>query len=225
VSAAVVACFVFALGGIGAARVPASEPEALCIPILMNCSTPTPTPTPTPTGGGGSGSGGGGLLGNLLGGTSAPGGIPVVPVVASPDADAPVMTLPAAQLGGSSLSFTGLKSVSLVTVPLANGDRTTVIRLAADSITITDFSLDVRPSATEEGLVSDATKMTLTGHVVAYVNSVSATSLAGLGITLGADTPLPTNETLPSNLLNVTLGLVGVDADKIVFIASHQHFE
>lgn len=223
-SAAVVACFILAIGGIGAARVPSGESEGLCIPILETCPAPTPTPTPTPTGGSG-GSGGSGLVGSLLGGTSAPGGIPVIPVVATPDPSAPTMTLPAAQLGGSSLSFTGLQGVSLVTVPLANGDRTTVIRLAADSITITNFSLDVRASATQEGLVSDATRMTLTGNVVAYVNSVSATTLAGLGITLGADTPLPTNETLPSSLLNVELGLVGVDANKITFVASHQYFE
>jgi hypothetical protein len=174
---------VFAVAGIGAARVPSNAPESLCIPLLMTCNTPTPTPTSTPTPGGGS-SGSGGLLGGLgglLGGNSAPGGIPVIPLLATPDPDAPTMTLPAAQLGGSSLSFTGLQGVSLVTVGLANGDRTTVIRLAADSITITDFTLDVRATATSPGLVSTATKMTLRGNVVAYVNSVSATLLGGLG--------------------------------------------
>jgi hypothetical protein len=135
------------------------------------------------------------------------------------------MTLPAAQLGGSSLSFTGLQKVSLVTVPLANGDRTTVIRLAASSITITDFTLDVRPSGDVPGLVSVAKRMTLTGNVVAYVNSVSATLLGGAGLTLGADTPVPTNEKIPSTLLSVDLGLVGVTANRITFIASHQFFE
>ncbi|HEX4056818.1 MAG TPA: hypothetical protein VHX87_00710 [Galbitalea sp.] len=178
----------------------------------MTCPAPTPSPTPpAPLGG---------LLGN-----SAPGGLPVVPLVATADPGAPTMTLPAAQMGGSSLSFTGLKKVSLVTVPLANGDRTTVIRLAANSITITDFTLDVRPSGNVPGLVSYAKRMTLTGNVVAYVNSVSATLLGGAGLTLGADTPLPTNEKIPSTLLSVHLGLVGVTAHRITFIASHQFFE
>jgi len=221
VSGAVVACFVLALGGIGAARVPSSAPESLCVPLLMNCGTPAPTPSPSPSNpadplGG---------LGGLLGGPSAPGGIPVVPLVATPDPNAPTMTLPAAQLGGSSLSFTGLQAVSLVTVPLANGDRTTVIRLAASSITITDFSLDVRPSGNVPGLVSTATKMQLNGNVVVYVNSLSATAAGGVGLTLGADTPLPTNEKIPSTLLSVNLGLVGVTAHRIIFTASHQFFE
>jgi hypothetical protein len=201
---------VLAVGGIGAARVPTSEPESLCLPLLMTCPAPGPSPSPTDP------------LGGLLG---APGGLPVVPLVATPDPGAPTMTLPAAQLGGSSLSFTGLKKVSLVTVRLANGDRTTVIRLAADTITITDFTLDVRPSGGVPGLVSYAKRMTLRGNVVAYVNSVSATLLGGTGLTLGADTPLPSNETLPSTLLSVNLGLVGVTARRITFLASHQFFE
>jgi hypothetical protein len=210
VSVAVAACFVLAIGGIGAARVPVGTEEGLCLPILMTCPTPTPSPT-NPLGG---------LLGN-----SAPGGLPVVPLVATPDRSAPTMTLPAAQMGGSSLSFTGLQKISLVTVPLANGDRTTVIRLAAKSISITDFTLDVRPSGDVPGLVSYAKRMTLTGNVVAYVNSVSATLLGGAGLTLGAATPLPSNESIPSTLLSVHLGLVGVTASRITFIASHQFFE
>ena len=178
----------------------------------MSCPTPSPSPSPTPSD----------PLGDLLG---APGGLPVVPVGATADPDAPTMTLPAAQLGGSSLSFTGLKAVTLVTVRLANGERTTVIRLAADSITITGFTLDVRPSGNVPGLVSVAKRMTLRGNVVAYVNSVSATLLGGTGLTLGATTPLPTNEKLPSTLLGVNLGLVGVTANRISFLASHQFFE
>ncbi len=178
----------------------------------------SPTPSPSP-------SGRPGCVDSGLGGDSAPGGIPAVPLVTTPDPGAPIMTLPAAQLGGSSLSFTGLQALSLVTVPLANGQQTTVIRLAADTITITDFTLDVRPSGDVSGLVSTATTMELSGNVVAYVNSVSATLLGGVGLTLGADTPLPTNEALPSQLLAVNLGLVGVTAKSITFRASHQFFE
>src|SRR5476649_2029803 len=124
VSGAVALCLFLAVFGIGAARVPGSAPQARCIPLLMNCSTPSPTPT-KPSGG---------FLGGLLGGSGGNTGSGVLSVLDDPDA--PVMTLPAAQLSGSSLSFTGLQSVSLVTIRLANGTRVPVIKLVADSITM-----------------------------------------------------------------------------------------
>ncbi len=138
----------------------------------------------------------------------------------SPDTSAPTFTQPAAQLGGSSISFTGLHSVSAVTVPLADGRRIPVLKLVADDIVITDFLLDVR-KATGPSLVSTATRMELRGHVQVYVDSLTATLIDGTGITLGAATPPPGNE-LPPELLRVNLGLVGVTADSIAFVASHQ---
>jgi hypothetical protein len=202
-------------------------PAALCIPLLMKCGTPSPSPSPTPTPTPTSGSGSGGLLGGLLGGTgglvgddAADGGIPPVPLVAKPDNGAPTFTLPAAQLGGSSISFTGLKSVSAVIVRLANGQKMTVLKLRADDIAIDDFLLDVR-KATGPSLVTTSTRMELHGNVQVYVDSATATLLNGKGITIGAATPPPGNE-LPSTLLRVNLGLVGVTADSIVFTAPHQ---
>jgi hypothetical protein len=216
----------------------------LCLPILMTCSTPTPTPTPapppsptspgtpdnpgTPTNPLG-GLGGAGGLGGLLGGTtgsltdgatSAAGG--AASVVATPDKEAPVMTLPAAQLGGSSLSFTGLRSVSLVTVPLVDGTRTPVIKLVADSITITDFSLDVRPPDLSAALVTNAGTMVLRGHVTAYIDSVTGTSIAGIPLSLGVAKDPPPGSEVPSKLLGVSLGLVGVDADSITLTQQEQ---
>ena len=240
VSGGVVLMLVLALGGIGAAPVPGMK-TGLCIPLLMDCSTPTPTPTPTPTSGGGSTGGGsgtgsgsgvggglGGAIGGLLGGGTSPNGteqgvsIPLSQV--KPDAQASTFTLPAAQMGGTSISFSGLQAVGAVTVPLANGTRAPVLKLAADDITIQNFTLDVRESSDESGLVTDAGTMELHGHVVAYVNSVTGTLGNGLGINLGALTPPPDNE-LPNQLLRVTLGLVGVTADSITFTPVHQSFE
>jgi hypothetical protein len=213
VSGAVALCLVLASFGIGAARVPGSATEGLCIPLLMNCSAPSPTPTPTPT------KPSGGLLGGLLGGGTPTTGGGVLSAVADPNA--PVMTLPAAQLSGSSLSFTGLQSVSLVTIPLANGNQVPVIKLVADSITINNFVLDVR-RATGPSLVTTAGQMVVNGHVTAYLDSVTGTTLGGLGLTLGTDaTPPPGNE-LPSELLRVNLGLVGIDADHISFTNQEQ---
>ncbi|MCU1557005.1 MAG: hypothetical protein JWN09_1000 [Microbacteriaceae bacterium] len=204
--------------GIGAARVPGAAPAALCIPLLTNCGTtqPTPTPTPSPTSivtppvG----------LGTPPGAGSTPGTATPPPVVAVPDPNAPTFTLPAAQLGGSSISFSGLRSVSVVTVPLADGTRTPVLKLVADDIVITDFLLDVR-KATGPSLVSNATRMELRGNVQVYLDSATATLVDGTGISFGAATPPPGNE-LPPTLLRVNLGLVGVTANSISFTASHQ---
>jgi hypothetical protein len=208
------------LCGIGAARVPSAEHEALCIPLLMKCGTPAPSPTPSPTPTGPLG-GLAPILGGVTGGASnAAGG--VASVVATPDPNAPVMTLPAAQLGGSSLSFTGLKSVTLVTVPLANGSRTPVIKLVADSITITDFLLDVRPAHDSGALVTNSGVMTLRGNVTAYLDSVTGTLLDGTGLSLGVAADPPPGNELPSQLLRVNLGLVGVTANSITLIPSHQ---
>jgi hypothetical protein len=214
VSGAVALCLFLAVFGIGAAKVPASAPEALCIPLLMNCTAPAPTPSPSPTK-----APGGGLLGGLLGGggTATPG----LPLDILADPSAPVMTLPAAQLSGSSLSFTGLQSVSLVTIPLASGTQVPVIKLVAASITINNFVLDVR-RATGPSLVTTAGQMVVNGNVTVYLDSVTATTLGGLGLTLGTDaTPPPGNE-LPSQLLRVNLGLVGIDADHISFTGQEQ---
>jgi len=224
---AAAACVVLAMSGIGAAKAPAAVHTAFCIPILMNCSTPTPTPTNTPTqappspGGAPSpgdphspSTAGTGTADQSRSATTGP------KAPATADENAPIFTLPAAQLGGSSISFSGLQSISVVTVPLANGTRTAALKLVADDIAIDDFVLDVR-KATGPSLVSTATRMELRGHVQVYVDSLSATFQDGKSLTLGADTPPPGDE-LPSTLLRVNLGLVGVIADSIAFTSSHQ---
>lgn len=208
--AATAACLAVALCGLGATPVPTAAPAALCIPLLVPCSSPSPAPSPIIP------------LPNPLptprAGEATP--PPDAPAPAVPDEGSPVFTQPAAQLGGSSISFSGLHSVSVVTVPLVDGTRTPVIKIAADEIVIKGFMLDVR-KATGPSLVSTADTMTLHGHVQVYVDSATATLPDGTGISLGAATPPPGNE-LPPTLLRVTLGLVGVTADSIVFANPHQ---
>ncbi len=207
------ACLLVAMTGIGATPVPNSAPATLCIPVLLPCSSPSPSPSPSqspliplpdPLDG--------------TGGDATPPAEPSTPP--QPDTGAPVFTQPAAQLGGSSISFSGLQSVSAVTVALADGSRIPVLKLAADDIVIDGFMLGVR-KATGPALVSTADRMELRGHVEVYVDSLTATLPGGAGITLGAATPPPGDE-LPPTLLRVNLGLVGVTADSIVFAASHQ---
>lgn len=207
---AVTVCLVVALAGIGAAKAPATDP-ALCIPLVTQCGAATPSPTPTP----------------------GPAPTPIVPLPglgatqgATPpasalaDPDAPTFTLPAAQLGGSSISIKGLHSVTAVTVPLANGTRTPVLKIVADDVVVDDFMLDVR-KATGPSLVTNATRMHLHGNVRIYLDSITGSLLDGTALTLGAATPPPGNE-LPPTLLRVNLGLVGVTAGSIVFTSPHQ---
>jgi len=227
---AIVTVLCVALCGIGATPVPAAEPAALCLPILVRCTwqtTPSPTPT-TET-----------VIPGPLGSTpleplrnptlprqSLPGQAGAAPDSARtpaqpvPDAEAPVFTLPAAQLGGSSISISGLKSVTAVTVPLADGTRAPVLKIVADDVAVDDFLLDVR-KATGPSLVTTADRMELHGNVRVYLDSATAILPNGTPLTFGADTPPPGDE-LPATLLRVNLGLVGVTADSIVFVSPHQ---
>ncbi|MBG6058125.1 hypothetical protein RCH16_001639 [Cryobacterium sp. MP_M5] len=208
--------FLVSLFGIGAARAPASS--GFCLPPLTECSSPAPPPpapqepTPAPS-----------PLGDVPGGLGAvPGTSPPGPPApaAVEDADAPTFTLPAAQLGGSSISFSGITAVTVVTVPLADGSRTPVLKLEADDIVIDDFLLDVR-KATGPSLVTNSGRMELRGNVKVYLDSVTGTLLDGAAFTLGAATPPPGDE-LPPSLLKVHLGLVGVTANSITLTPSHQ---
>ncbi|WP_438352318.1 hypothetical protein [Microbacterium sp. CJ88] len=201
------------------------RPGEFCIPILLPCSTPSPTPsdsgTPTPSPPTTPGSPLDPLLPGILPGTgTTPAPAPTDPTTppaqpAVPDGSAPVFTQPPAQLGAGSLSFSGLKGISVVTVPLADGSRATALKISADTITIDGFALTVR-RATGPILVTTADRMTLSGNVQVYVNSLTATTLGGLALTLGADTPPPADGVAPG-LLRVTLGLVGATADSIVY--------
>jgi hypothetical protein len=200
----------------------------MCIPLLTHCGTGQPTPAPTaapthaPTPAPAPSSTSGPLPGGTLtipGVGTTPGAPVAAPPVGVPDTGAPTFTLPAAQLQGSSISFTGLHSVTVVTVPLANGSRATALKIMADDVVIDGFMLDVR-KATGPSLVTDADRMALHGNVQVYVDSATATA-NGTAITFGAATPPPGNE-LPSTLLRVNLGLVGVTADSIVFTKPHQ---
>ncbi len=211
-----------------------TRPARLCIPILLPCSDPSPSPTPSPTPTSGS------VLPTLPGVPVVPAPDPTTPATpTSPaptpppqdsttppaqaavvDENAPVFTQPSAQLGAQSLSFRGIPLVRVVTVPLADGTRITVLKMTADEITIDGFALTVR-RATGPALVTTADRMTLSGRVSVYLNSLSATTADGKTLTLGADTPPPADGIAPG-LARVTLGLVGTTADSIVYTNTDQ---
>jgi hypothetical protein len=220
-TAAAALLFVAALTAVGAIAAPpaqaatlATAPGALCIPILMTC--PAPSPSPSPSSGGG---GIGGVLNGLLG--SAPGVSSDAPLVIGPDDSAYRMTLPAGQLGGSSISISGIHQVGLVTVKKVDGTSFPVIKLTADDVVITGFLLDVR-RATGPALVSTADRMELRGNVSVWLDSLTGSTLSGLGLTLGTDQTPPPSSELPPKLLRVNLGLVATSADSISYVNLHQ---
>ncbi|MBN9155215.1 MAG: hypothetical protein J0J05_14640 [Microbacterium sp.] len=228
VAAVVAGGIVVGASTVGAALPPTAQPSAFCIPIIMPCAPAAPSPTPSPSSSGGPGLPLPGLPGTTPGagtpstpGTSSPS--PTPSASATPDPGAPVFTQPPAQLGSQSLSFSGLKGIELVTVPLADGSRVPVLKLSADRITIGGFSLTVRRD-TGPVLVTTADQMTLTGHVEVYVDSLTATTPDGHSLTLGAHTPPPADGIAPL-LGRVTLGLVGATADSIVYTNTDQQLK
>lgn len=226
---------------LGAARVPDGVPAALCVPLVVSCTSeppsplpsgtaPTPAPGPLPAVGGT-------LLPGLGSGPSLPalpgagsGADPAASVTSEPTSSAPVaaprdngtpiFTKTPASMGSESLSFTGLSSISVVTVPTADGSGARALKITADSITITGFTLTVR-SPNGPGLVTSADKTVLSGHVNVYLGSVTATTSNGRSLTLGTDTPPPLDDVAPG-LLRVTMGLVGSTADSISYANTNQ---
>jgi hypothetical protein len=208
---------------LGAAAAPAARPGALCIPLVW-CPTPSPTPTSPPsqtTPGTGTPSI---PAAPALPGTPAAPAVPAAPtptpVAATRDDSAPVFTKTPASMGSQGLSFTGLSGISIVDVPTVDGSTVRALKISADSITISGFSLTVRPPD-KAGLVTNADTMTLTGHVSVYLGSVTATTQDGRALTLGTDTPPPLDDVKPG-LLRVTMGLVGTIADSISYTNTDQ---
>ncbi|MDQ0030555.1 hypothetical protein [Arthrobacter bambusae] len=224
---------------LGAARAPESAPTELCVPLLVSCPTSTPgpgTPTqgpapgPLPTVPGtqlpGLGSSPTGPAVPGVGSTASPDPTATpdptstAPVAAPRDGGTPVFTKTPASMGSQSLSFTGLSSVSIVTVPTADGSGQRALKITADSITINGFTLTVR-HANGPGLVTSADKMVLSGHVSVYLGSVTGTTSSGRSLALGTDTPPPLDDVAPG-LLKVTMGLVGATADSITYTNTDQ---
>ena len=143
------------------------------------------------------------------------------PKDAQRDENAPVFTKTPAAMGSESLSFKGLSGISFVAVPTADGGKITTLKIEADEIKISGFSLTVRPPEEAEGLVTKADTMTLKGNVSVYIGSITATTKNGDSLTLGPETPPPMDDVEPG-LLRVTMGLVGSTADSITYSNTDQ---
>ncbi|MDY7527297.1 MULTISPECIES: hypothetical protein [unclassified Cryobacterium] len=228
---------VLSLSAIGAAAMPSPGQAVPCDLLLVDCGVPTPTPSttadptvadatpstvptapvdpapvvapiPVPTTGP--------TVGVTAPGPNTPAAAAVVAVA---DPNAPVFGNPAAQLGASSMTITGLASVTVVTVSHADGTTVPALRIVADDIVLTDAVIDVR-STSGSGLVTSSPRMELHGNVQVYLDSITTTLPDGTSVSFGAATPPPGG--LPSTLGSVTLGLVGTLADSIGYSQVHQ---
>lgn len=141
---------------------------------------------------------------------------PTEPVEATKDEDAPIFTDTPAAMGSESLSFKGLSGISIVDVPTIDGGTTRTLKIEADEIKISGFSLTVRPRGEEDGLLTKSDTMTLAGDVSVYIGSITGTTKDGHSLTLGTDTP-PSMDDVKPGLLRVTMGLVGSTADSITY--------
>ena len=224
---------VLSLSAIGAAAMPSPSQAVPCDLLLVDCGVPTPAATataepspadaapttvPTPPVDPAP------VVAPLPNPAPAPAPIAETPtaaaaVVAVPDPGAPTFGNPATQLGASSMSITGLTSVTVVTVSYADGTSAPVLRIVADDIVLTDAVIDVR-STSGSGLVTSSPRMELQGNVKVYLDSITATLPDGTSVTFGAATPPPGG--LPPTLGKVTLGLVGTLADSIGYSQPHQ---
>ena len=146
------------------------------------------------------------------------------PADAQMDENAPVFTKTPAAMGSEGLSFKGLKGISFVSVPISGGDSMVVLKIQAEEIKITGFSLTVKPPEEHEGLVTKADTMTLSGDVTTYIGSITATTKDGKSLTLGPETPPPMDDVEPG-LLRVTMGLVGSTADSISYSNTDQELK
>ncbi|MGO1506636.1 MAG: hypothetical protein ACTHZW_00480 [Microbacteriaceae bacterium] len=143
------------------------------------------------------------------------------PVPAPVDDAAPIFSGIPASMRSGGLSFTGLRGLSIVSVPTVDGGSVRALKIDAESITITGFSLTVRPPD-GPGLVTTSDTMSLQGNVSVYLGSVSASSMGGDPLTLGTDTP-PSLDEIEPGLLDVTMGLVGSTAESITYSNTDQN--
>lgn len=217
---------------------PTSTPSSI-LPSIPGVTSPSTTGTSTSPSGSGSGtsgsSSGDSATSNSSGSdssttndtttddtstddTSKPLDLSLVPI----DTTAPVMTLPASRVTGSSLSIGGPRSVSIVRVRLANGKTAPVIKIVSDEVTINDFVIDTR-NAAGLGVVNSAGQMDMKGHVIVYLNAVAATLGDDTTLTLGVkNDDADTKDVVPAALFHITLGLVGLSADELSLIPSHE---
>ncbi|WP_394768838.1 DUF6114 domain-containing protein [Lacisediminihabitans sp.] len=124
------------------------------------------------------------------------------------DPDAPLSASSTARLRGTSVALSGGRYAGTVTVALAGGGSTTVLKITADSVSIGGFALDSTDPATRM-VAASATTLILGGPVTIYCRSLSGTLAGGSPVDFDPKSPPPVGAALPS-LENATIALVAV---------------
>ena len=106
-----------------------------------------------------------------------------------------------------------------MTVTRADGTTARALRLTADKVVVDGFALDV-PSA-HGGLANTSDRMTATGHVVVYADSITGILASNAEILVDTLTRPPSADTL-RELTRVHIPLLGMTADHLTHDASHQ---
>jgi len=213
-------------------------------PSPAQSSSPSPTttapsasPLPLPGASGSSGSGGTiiAVPGQNRGSAPAPGTAPVTKVALpsgattgtpllglGADNSHGIFTLPSANATGDSLQISGTSQIGVVTVPLADGTRATAIRIECSQLTIGDFHLDTKNR--KEIVNLDTGGMTLSGHVVVWIDRIGTQYGGGAGLAQSLKANPLTLGALMTLLGqgHLVLGLVGAQADDLSYSNFHE---
>jgi hypothetical protein len=149
----------------------------------------------------------------------APSATPTAPPAATRDDGAPVFTADPPVLSGSAIGLEGLRDIRIVEVAHADGSTARVLRISADRVVVEGFHLDV-PSG-EGGLANDDERMIASGNVVVYADSLTGILATGAEVVVDTLSEPPSVESL-RELTRIHLPLVGMTADSVVHVGSHQ---
>ncbi|MWB99627.1 hypothetical protein [Agromyces seonyuensis] len=146
------------------------------------------------------------------------------PATSEPVPDAPadpagmVFTPKPAILTAGTLGISGLRSLEIVTVDLADGSTMRALKITADRVVIGGFGLDV-PSG-DGGLQTDASTLTVEGNATIWTPSITA--ILADGVEHVIDTLSTPDPAALGSLLRLRLPLLGMTADSVAYTDTDQ---
>jgi hypothetical protein len=143
-----------------------------------------------------------------------------VPVVPGGNEDVDVYAVPA-ELKAADLEISGIRGVTLVSVPVGNGtdERRNALKIVADHVLVSGFQLRTYAGAADlaAGTETTAESVAMDGAATMYITSLTASGPDGRLLEIDADAPPPTLTSLVLAALNPTVGLLGATSEKQVW--------
>ncbi|WP_159791721.1 DUF6114 domain-containing protein [Puerhibacterium puerhi] len=155
--------------------------------------------------------------------TQPPPGEPGPPVTDGGAESTTVYAVPA-DLQADDLAMEGLRSVSLVSVPVGggSGDRRTVLKLVADRVEIRGFWLKTYADGHDSGgTVTEADTVVLEGDATIYLSSITAGLPDGSGFQADPEHP-PTVTSVLLSMVDVTIGMLGATSERQTWSGFHE---